>query len=387
MPKVLRIINRFNLGGPTYNAAYLTRYLEPEFHTMLVGGSIDNTEASSTFILDNLGVPYTRIEEMHRPINFFRDYQAYRKIRKLIRAFKPDIVHTHASKAGALGRLAAWHENVPCIVHTFHGNVLEGYFGKLKSMVFLMLERYLASRSTAIVAISKTQKMELIHDYNLCIANKIHMVPLGFDLGRFSVDMDSKRANFRQSFHLKDEVAIGIVGRLVPVKNHRLFVEAIRYLSDNTRTPFRAFIIGDGEDRGMLEAYAKELGLEPPVLQFTSWIREIDVVMAGLDIVALTSFNEGTPVSLIEAQAANTPVVSTRVGGIEDVVLEGETALLAEPDSPLSFCQKLQNILENTELRAHLSVKGNDFVTERFNYLRLASDMGELYSKLLAGLR
>jgi glycosyltransferase involved in cell wall biosynthesis len=387
MPKVLRIINRFNLGGPTYNAAYLTRYLDPEFKTMLVGGNIDKTEASSTYILDNLGITYSCIAEMKRPLNILNDYRAYRKIRKIIKEFKPDIVHTHASKAGALGRIAASHEKVPIIVHTFHGNVLEGYFGKLKSLIFLKLERYLATKSNAIIAISKTQKLELIHEYKLCSAKKIHMIPLGFDLSKFSVDMVEKRKLFRTRFNLHNEIAIGIVGRLVPVKNHNLFLEAVRYLSEYSTTPFRAFIIGDGEDREKLETYARELGLKAPLLNFTSWIKEIDVVMAGLDVVALTSINEGTPVSLIEAQAANKPIVSTRVGGIEDAVIEGETALLAAPDSPLSFCQKLQKIVDDPELRSGLSVKGNEFVTQRFNYQRLAAEMGSLYVNLISGLR
>ncbi len=386
MPKVLRIINRFNLGGPTYNAAYLTKYLEPEFETLLIGGSIDKTEASSTYILDKLGINYSTIQEMQRPISIKHDSIAYKKIRGIIRDFRPDIVHTHASKAGALGRLAAFKEGVPVIVHTFHGNVLDGYFGRIKSRIFISLERFLAERSSGIIAISKSQKSDLIHNFHLCSPEKLHMIPLGFDLEKFSIDMPIKREEFRKAHGLKEEVAIGIIGRLVPVKNHKLFIEAIHFLSENSSTPFRAYIIGDGEDRKMLEEYAKKFGLEAPLLNFTSWIKEIDFVMAGLDIVALTSHNEGTPVSLIEAQAANKPIVTTNVGGIEDVVIPNETALQADIDSPLDFCKKLQKLTDTPELRLKLSVKGNEFVLNSFNYSRLVSDMRTLYWDLLKKL-
>ena len=221
MPKVLRIINRFNLGGPTYNAAYLTKYLAPEFETLLIGGMKDESEGSSEFILKDLGVDYQVIPEMKRSINPFDDLAAYSRIKKIIQEFKPDIVHTHAAKAGALGRQAAYSCNVPVIVHTYHGHVFHSYFGNFKTAVYKTIERNLAKRSSAIIAISDKQKQELAVEHQIAPAEKIHVIPLGFDLNRFHEGLDEKRKEFRAKYHLQDnEIAIGIIGRLTPVKNH-----------------------------------------------------------------------------------------------------------------------------------------------------------------------
>ena len=165
MPRVLRIINRLNLGGPTYNAALLTKYLAPEFETMLIAGVKMDSEESSENICRDLGINFIKIPEMSREIKLSHDYAAYNKIKKHIKDFKPDIVHTHASKAGALGRLAAISAQVPVVVHTFHGHVFHSYFNSLKSKAFLRIERYLANRSSAIVAISEHQKDELVNKF------------------------------------------------------------------------------------------------------------------------------------------------------------------------------------------------------------------------------
>jgi len=161
MPKVLRIINRFNLGGPTYNVAYLTRYLSPDYQTQLVGGVKENSEADSDHILDELGIRPLRITSMKRSINPLNDYLSFRELVKIIREYKPDIVHTHASKAGTIGRLAALYCRIPVIVHTFHGHVFHSYFGSVKTALFKFIERELAKRTTAIIAISEKQKHEL----------------------------------------------------------------------------------------------------------------------------------------------------------------------------------------------------------------------------------
>ncbi|MFI5164756.1 MAG: glycosyltransferase, partial [Bacteroidia bacterium] len=193
MPKILRIINRFNLGGPTYNAAYLTKYLSPEFETLLVGGMKDDSEESSEFILKNLGVDYKILPGMKRSINPYNDFLVYNEIKKIIHEFKPDIVHTHAAKAGALGRQAAYSCKVPVIVHTFHGHVFHSYFGGLKTSIYKTIERNLAKKTTAIIAISEKQKQELVETHRIVPAEKVHVIPLGFDLDRFQENQDEKR--------------------------------------------------------------------------------------------------------------------------------------------------------------------------------------------------
>lgn len=391
--KVLRIINRFNLGGPTFNAAYLTKYLSDDFETLLVGGDKDDTEESSTFILDQLGLEPIIIPEMRRDIGFKEDKIAYQKLKKIIQEFKPDIVHTHASKAGTLGRMAASKCKVPVIVHTFHGHVFHSYFGKTKTAIFKNIERYLARKSSAIIAISDIQKSELSEDHKICKASKIKVVPLGFDLSRFQENQEEKRISFRNNYLLDDdEIAIGIIGRLVPIKNHQLFIDAVNQLTKNSSKKVRAFIIGDGEEKENLLNYCKELKLdfiefykEPKKanLTFTSWIKEIDWANAGLDIIALSSLNEGTPVSLIEAQASNKPIVTTNVGGVENVVLNNQTGFIVPPNDLKQFYNALYQLVEEDELRLNMGQRGWNHVKEKFHYIRLVNDMEKLYVSLL----
>ncbi len=392
MTKVLRIINRFNLGGPTYNVAYLSKYMSDDFETLLVGGAKDDTEESSDFIVNNLGLKPIIVEEMIREIDFKNDYAAYQKIKKIIKEFKPDIVHTHASKAGTLGRLAASSCGVLIIIHTFHGHVFHSYFGKLKTLFYKTIERYLAKKSTIIIAISESQKQELVEIHKICTADKVKVIPLGFDLSKFQENILEKRKSFRSKYNLdEDEIAISIIGRLVPVKNHALFLEALKFVSEKTTKKIRAFIIGDGEERQNIESKATELGIsfvdaiktnKKSLLTFTSWIKEIDIALAGSDIIALTSFNEGTPVSLIEAQAANKPIVTTNVGGIENVVLSNQTALLCANNNLVEFSGALLKLIEEEKMRLDMSENGWHHVKEKFHYTRLVKDMENLYHSL-----
>ncbi len=392
MPRVLRIINRLNLGGPTYNAAYLSKFLEPEFDTLLVSGMKDDAEESSEFIVKNLDLHPVYVPEMYRELHPFRDYKSYYKLRKLIEEFKPDIVHTHAAKAGAVGRLAASHSGVKVIIHTFHGHVFHSYFNPVKTRMFLEIERYLARRTTKIVTLSEIQRHELSAIHKVAPIDKFDIIPLGFDLRRFEEDQEEKRKKFRADYNLdEDEVAIGIVGRLVPIKNHTLFLEALKIVSQKTDKKIRAFIIGDGESRLAIEQQAMALGLkfnnnnlrEKNILTFTSWIKAVDVSNAGMDIIALTSNNEGTPVSLIEAQASGKPIVSTNVGGIENIVIKNETALLSPVGDARSFAENLLQLVNKNELRIRFSKQGSDFVRNKFSYNRLCADMARLYNSLL----
>lgn len=393
MPRIIRIINRLNLGGPTYNAAYLTKFLTPEFETILVAGVKKESEESSEFILQNLGVVPVIIPEMSRELSPWRDIIAYKKISSIIREYKPDIVHTHAAKAGALGRVAAIRNKVPVIVHTFHGHFFHSYFSSYKTKTFAAIERYLAKRCDAIVALSETQKHELGIEHRICEPEKIRVVPLGFDLSRFSEGKEEKRKIFREKYSLtENEIAIGIIGRMVPVKNHTLFVNALKMVLEKTSQHVKAFIIGDGEERNRIETLAGQCGIEfgtpekpnpKAKLIFTSWMKDVDVAISGLDIIAMTSLNEGTPVSLIEAQAGSKPVVTTAVGGIEDVVIPGETALLSSSGNVEAFAENLLRLVEDKVLREKMQLKGKEFVLHRFSYQRLTNDMGELYRELL----
>jgi glycosyltransferase involved in cell wall biosynthesis len=367
--------------------------MAPEFDTLLVVGEKEGHEKSAEYLVNQLGIQYVTIKGMGRSVNPASDYMAYRELKKLIKSYQPDIVHTHAAKPGALGRLAAASMKVPAILHTFHGHVFHSYFNSAKTKFFINTERYLGRRSDAIIAISEQQKKELVMDFRIAPADKFRVVPLGFDLDRFRTNQDSKRHSFRTEFSLDDDtIAIGIIGRLVPVKNHYLFLKAIKHVLDHTTKKIKAFIIGDGETRADLENIAREVGINyttendaehPHQLVFTSWRSDVDIINAGLDIVCLTSFNEGTPVSLIEAQAANKPIVSTRVGGIADIVVEGETALLAGINETEKFSDHLLLLVQDDALRHQLGANSHEHVMNKFSYQRLVDDMSQLYFELL----
>ncbi len=393
MPRVLRILNRLIIGGPSKNAVYLSRYMQPDFETLLVIGGKEEHEQDADFLAKSHGIDPYCIPEMRRPISPATDYKAYQKLKKLIKDFKPDIVHTHAAKSGALGRIAAKNSKVPVIVHTFHGHVFHSYFSPMKTNLFIRAERYLAGLTDSIVAISDVQKKELYSDFKIALPDKFSVIPLGLDLDSFVQDQEFKRNQFRTEFGLDDDtIAIGIIGRLVPIKNHTLFLRGLKKVLESTSVKVKAFIIGDGDSREMIRKQASEFGIlfSGPLdkehshpLVFTSWRTDIDIICAGLDIVALTSLNEGTPVSLIEAQAAGKPIVSTRVGGITDVVLENKTALLSGVDDIDGFADNLLRLVNDAELRNSFSNAGRDFVMEKFSYRRLVNDMNRLYAELL----
>jgi Glycosyltransferase len=386
-------MNRMIIGGPILNSLLLTKYMAPEFETLFVVGEKDDHEQDAGFLAEELGIIPTIVPGMGRSLNVVKDYKAYHNLKQIIRDFKPDIVHTHAAKPGAVGRMAAKAMNVPVVLHTYHGHVFHSYFNKLKTASFIQIERYLAGISDGIIAISEQQKKELALDFRIAPSQKFHVIPLGFNLDKFQKSQQQKRAQFRQEFNVKDdEIAIGIIGRMVPVKNHALFLEGIQHVLKNSNKKIKAFIVGDGETRQAMEEKAKELEIKftgqkekehVSPLVFTSWRSDVDVIYAGLDIVALTSLNEGTPVSLIEAQAANKPVVSTKVGGIGDIVVEGETALLSAVDDKLGFCENILRLVEDDELRSNLGENGAGLVLQKFSYQRLVNDMSRLYNELL----
>lgn len=394
MPRVLRILNRLIIGGPAINATYLTRYMAPEFETRLVIGGKDDHEQDATHLTEHLQIEPTVIPEMKRAISLAEDRAAYLKMKALIREFRPDIVHTHAAKSGAIGRLAAKACGVPVVVHTFHGHVFHSYFGKTKTRAFIEIERYLARRSSGIIAISDIQKQELSETYRICPAEKIRVIPLGLDLDRFQDNQEAKRAAFRNRYFIKDdEVVVGIVGRIVPVKNHGLFVAAAARLVAGTDKKVRFIIVGDGDSRPQMEGELKAAGIdyayfpeEPRAAMAicTSWLTNVDEVLAGVDIAVLSSHNEGTPVSMIEAQAAQRPVISTNVGGVADIILEGKTGYVTPPGDVTAFGDAMVRLVNDAALRAELAKAGRLHVQHTYSYQRLVGDMSGYYHELLA---
>ncbi len=391
--RVLRVLNRTNLGGPVYNATFLSAFLDDNFETLLISGMPNDDELEYNDFVSKYHINYKQIKHLEREISITKDFKAFKEIKKIVKEFKPHIIHTHAAKAGLVGRLVAIYCRTPIILHTFHGHVFHNYFGKLKTTFYILLERFLAKWSTGIVTISLLQKNDLVNIYKIAPEHKTFLIPLGLDLDPFYTDQETKRRLFREKFFIqKDEIVIGIIGRLVPIKNHALFINGINEVLQKTKKKIRILIIGDGDERQNIIDHLTQLKIaynyfpeskEPTLCTLTSWLTQMDEVYAGLDIIALTSLNEGTPVSLIEAQAACKPIVTTNVGGVSDIVLENNTAFITPTEDVQAFANAILQLTENDELRNHMGKNGYQHVKAKFDKMRLVDDMQKLYEKLL----
>ena len=382
--KILRIINRFNIGGPVYNAVLLSAFMPEEYETLLIGGMPEENEANSLYIAEKYGISPVLISEMQREPNLMNDNSALKKIKEIIRRFQPDIVHTHASKAGALGRKAAFDCGVPIVIHTFHGHIFHSYFSWWKTKLYQLIERRLSKKTTGIIAISAIQKDELSLKYRICHPSKIKIIPLGFDLRPFNENLKEKREHTRNSYALEgSDIAVAIIGRLVAIKNHQMFLDIIEKVNQKTRKKVVYFIVGDGEESDNIQESIKPLKEKGMDIRMTSWIKDIATFNAGMDIICLTSKNEGTPVSLIEAQAAGIPIIATNVGGIKDIILEDKTGYIVNTDDIDGFAEKLWELIENENKRQEMSQNGWSFVKDKFQYTKLISNMDEYYKSLL----
>jgi glycosyltransferase involved in cell wall biosynthesis len=379
--KILRIIARLNIGGPAIHTILLTAGLNNErFESMLVTGVEGEYEGNMFDLAAAKGVKPIIIPQLKRNIDPIGGLITLFKLYRLMRRQKPHVVHTHTATAGLLGRLAAKLAGVPVILHTFHGHVLRGYFGPLRSKALVWIERFLARLSDRIVTVSEGQRRELA-GYGVAPLEKITVVPLGFELESL-LACESHRGELRRELGLADgDKLVGIVARLVPIKNHRLFLQAAQVVVE-TMPQARFLVVGDGELREELEAYAHDLGLEGGVL-FTGWRRDLPRLYADLDVVALTSINEGTPVSLIEAMAAGVPVVATAVGSVPDVVVEGETGYLVKDGDVKGMAKAIIELLRDPEKAKEMGIAGREAVYPRFAAHTLIANVEGLYAELL----
>ena len=384
--KIIRIIARLNVGGPAIHTILLTEGLnDSRFESILVSGSVDAGEKEMTYLADEKGVKPVVIPELARRIDLCRDLVAFFKILCLLKRERPDIVHTHTAKAGTLGRTAAIFTGVPVRIHTFHGHIFENYFGGLQVAAFLFIERVLAAFSRYIVVVSDAQKQEISKKYRIAGEWKIRVIPLGLELDKFS-SIGSRTGKFRGELGVGEScILIGIIGRLVPVKDHEMFLDAFGKLSGLAGgIDIRCAVIGDGDERPSLERRARELGIGDKVI-FCGWKEEMADVYADLDIVALTSRNEGTPVVLIEALASGMPVVSTDVGGVKDVVEDGMNGYLVASGDVPGFAKYLLELAKDPEKRREFGRNGRRKVLRKYSKERLIEDIKALYEEALRG--
>jgi glycosyltransferase involved in cell wall biosynthesis len=380
--KVLRIIGRLNVGGPAIHVVNLTAGLDPHrYLSLLVAGSENEAEGSMLDFALSHGVRPTVIPEMVTAFSLApRDVKALLKLYALMRQERPDIVHTHTAKAGFLGRAAARLAGVPIIVHTFHGHVLHGYYGAMKNQLLRRVEQSLASVTDRLVTVSEQVRQDLV-GYGIAKAEKISVVPLGFDLDPF-LNSHAQQGQFRREMGLSDEhKLVGIVGRIFPIKNHALFLESAARIA--AQEPAARFVIvGDGVFRPNLENQARELSITDRVL-FTGWRRDLPRICADLNVLVVSSDNEGTPVSAIEAMASSCPVVATRVGGLPDLIEDQKSGRLVPPRDAEALARAVLDLLSNPQTACELGQNAMEAVRQRFTVQRLLSDIDHLYTELL----
>lgn len=380
--RVLRVIARLNIGGPAIHVVNLTAHLDPaRYASVLVTGTENPGEGSMLDYALAHGVEPVVIPEIVGEASFkWRDVVALRKLYRLVREFRPHIVHTHTAKAGFVGRVAARLAGVPVIVHTYHGHVLHGYYSPLKTWLLRKMEWALGHVSDCLIAVSEHVKQDLVQ-YGVAKAEKIAVVPLGFALQPF-LEAHTQRGEFRRELGLEPSTRlVGIVGRIFPIKNHRLFLEAAaRVARHDPRVHF--VVVGDGVLRPEMERFAAALGLRDRV-HFTGWRRDLPRIYADLDVLVVSSNNEGTPVSAIEAMAAGVPVVATRVGGLPDVVQEGVTGYLVPPRDPDALAEATVAVLQDPQRAAQMGEAARAVARERYSLERLVADIDTLYQGLL----
>ena len=386
----MRVIARLNMGGPALHVAYLTAGLRDRgYDTTLVAGTLARGEDSMAFVAGGLGVDVVTIPELGREISPLRDLLATIRLAGVIRRERPQILHTHTAKAGTVGRVAALlagGARPPIVVHTFHGHVLRGYFDPLRSRFFRALERRLARDSTALVAVSPQVRDDLV-ELGVAPREKFAVVRLGIELDKRVGSVDG-RAETRRYLGIPDGgFAVGWVGRMTAVKRGDYVLEGFKLLRDRG-VDATLCLVGDGPDRPQLERKAHELGIVRDTL-FLGYQEDVAPLYAAFDALVLPSGNEGTPVSVIEALAAGRPVVATRVGGVPDVVRDGEDGFLVDAGATDDLAERLSRLAADPALRERLGAAGRARVVPRYAVDRLVDDIDRLYGSLLlaAGIR
>lgn len=399
--KIVRIIARLNVGGPAKHVVWLTSGLA-DYQTVLVAGTVPPGEGDMVYFAEQAGVVPHFIPQMSREISL-NDVTTIWKLYRLFVREKPELIHTHTAKAGTVGRVAGffyrWFTPGSLVgrprrckfVHTYHGHIFHSYYGRWKTRAFIIIEKMLAALVTdRLIVVSEQQGTEICKEFGVGSPGQIIVIPLGLDLDVFN-SSSQRRSKFRQELGVDEKtVLIGIVGRLTEIKNHRMFLEVVKRFRE-TDLLVRFVIIGDGSLRDSLENASRSLGLSDALI-FAGERKDPEYFYPALDIVALTSHNEGTPLTLIEAMANERPVIATSVGGVVDllgdVVEDGSfricnRGISVSPGDVDAFAAGLTQLVNYEELRKRLARRGFEFVQEKYPKERLLTDIRNLYEELL----
>jgi glycosyltransferase involved in cell wall biosynthesis len=383
--RVLRVIARLNMGGPALHVAYLSAGLRDRgYETTLVAGNVSPGEQSMSYVAEAQDVPVTLIPHLHREISPVRDLLATFRLARIIREQRPHILHTHTAKAGAVGRVAAvlaGRARPPIVVHTFHGHVLRGYFGRFRTAIFRGLERLLAHVADTLIAVSPEVRDDLVA-MRVAPASKFTVIRLGIELDERVAAAQEARERTRRVMSIPDErFVVGWIGRMTGVKRAGDVLRSFKLLRDRGIDACLC-MVGDGPEREQVEQLASELGIVRDCL-FPGYQEDVGPFFAAFDVFLLPSGNEGTPVTAIESLASGCPVVATRVGGVPDVVRDGEDGFLVELGDLDALAARLAELAADPELRARMGAAGRARVLPRYAVERLIDDVDGLYRRLL----
>jgi glycosyltransferase involved in cell wall biosynthesis len=383
---VCRVIARLNIGGPALHVVNLTAGLDRRgtFTTRLIAGRVTEDEGDMEYYARDNGVTVLSLPALSRVVRPLQDVRILWTLFRIFQREQPYIVHTHTAKAGALGRLAALLAGVPVRIHTFHGHVLGGdYFSPRLTAMYRWMETQLARVTQRLVVLTESQKRELAKDLGIASPEKFSVIPLGLELRRFTeVDRGSARRKARASLGIgPEEVTVGVVGRLVPVKNHPLLFRALPLLRRELGRPARLLVVGSGLREGELRTLARESGIQDYIL-WLGWRTDLPDLYPAMDCLALTSFDEGTPVAVLEALASGTPVAARAVGGVPEILSGVALARLIPEASPESAASTMAEVLRlevDEEERNRIRYE----VANRYAASRLVDDVQALYLREL----
>jgi glycosyltransferase involved in cell wall biosynthesis len=432
---VCRVIARLNIGGPAIHTILLTSRLPSDrYRSFLIKGSESHSEGNMEDLAAREGISLIRLPQMGREIHPLKDFIALVKLVQLFWRQRPAIVHTHTAKAGALGRLAAqainWarhgsrflKRSAPPrirIIHTYHGHIFEGYFSSAKTRLFLLIEKLLARVTDVVIVISPLQRKEIVDRYRIARSSQVRIIPLGLDLSPF-LSSSPSQGKLRAELGVGNGTKlIGIVGRLVPIKRHDVLFRAIDRLEDllGREADYLCLVVGDGELLSQLKRLAEGMGITRRV-RFLGWRENLEAIYSDLDCLVVSSDNEGTPVSAIEAMASGVPVVASAVGGVPDLFppldegeaprdvalrsgevlslwegpLKGESldgprlassGILVPPGDDRALALALELLWSKPDLMASCGRWARAWVGEAFSIERLVADIDALYRELL----
>lgn len=379
--KVIHIITRLDKGGSAENTFLTLKGLDKSrYEVSLIAGPVDDPSQDRKDQIEESGVRYIQVPQLRRSIHLFYDFKALLRIFRLLRREKPDIVHTHTSKAGLLGRLAAKLARVPSIIHTPHGHVFFGYFGALKTKMFILFEK-LASRITdRIIALTPREKADYL-SYKVTGEDRLVVIPSGIELHKYQPAPREERFKLRIELGIPEHsVVAGTAGRLVPVKGPALLLQAFKQVISEHPDTCLVFA-GDGPLRKSLEKNAVDMGLAKKIV-FTGWRDDMARILSVFDIFCLPSLNEGMGRVLVEAMALGKPVVASEVGGIPDLISPGKNGFLVPPRNPGELARQIIFLIENREEREKMGRVGKEMVPA-FSDEIMVKKISGLYEKAL----